>query len=61
VENNVALTDDEISLIQTSLYATLASYQKMKSSRSILLDWQTEQTIKDMKALYDRLNNEYFD
>lgn len=55
------LTDDELSLIQTSLQLTMKSherYTQVKGEKG--LDFQTKQAFKEMKELYERLNKEYF-
>ncbi|WP_162986435.1 hypothetical protein [Virgibacillus sp. Bac332] len=56
--NNIQLTDDEISLMETSLMLTLASYSKYKKMYGEnSLDLETENAIKGMKELKNKLNN----
>lgn len=60
--NNLNLTDDELSAIQTALLMTIQGYEKhVKLHGEQSLDIDTIQGIRDMKKLFDRFNDEYFE
>lgn len=61
MNNKVELSDDELSLVVTSLLMTISGYEKyIQENRESNLDIQTKEVIKDTKILYERLNKEYF-
>lgn len=59
MNNNVSLTDDELSVIVTSLELTLKSYDGY-IAKGNQVDATTLQTVEDARRLFDRLNKEYF-
>lgn len=59
--NKVALTDDELSLIMTSLQSTINSYDNyINQNGKEKLDLVTLQALEDMKALYNKIESEYY-
>jgi hypothetical protein len=61
MNNQVNLSDDELSVIQTSLQLSLTSFEKyVITNGEHSLDYQTKEVYKDMQSLFDRLNKEYF-
>jgi uncharacterized protein involved in exopolysaccharide biosynthesis len=61
MNNQVNLTDDELSLIQTALQLAEMSYDKyIQNNGETGLDDETQEAIKGMKDLHYRLNKEYF-
>ena len=61
MNNNLNLTDDELSLIATSLQMTIMGHEKYVSVNGEAgLDYETKQGIEEMKILFERLNREYF-
>lgn len=61
MKNNVILTDDELSLITTSLQMTIASTEKYLSiNGESSLDHVTMEAYREMKKLYERMVEEYF-
>lgn len=59
MNNNVSLTDDELSVIVTSLELTLKSYEGY-IEKGNQVDVATAQVVKDARQLFDRLNKDYF-
>lgn len=57
--NKVLLNDDELSIIITSLDLSLSGYRKYVSNGN-KLDKDTARAIEEMKKIYIRLRNEYF-
>jgi hypothetical protein len=57
--NNVVLSDDELSVIQTALQLNLLSIEKYEKQGNIL-DFATQDAKREMQQLFDRLNEEYF-
>lgn len=59
MNNQVNLTDDELSYIMTGLTMTLMSLERYKEQGNVL---DVEQIIiqKGMQLLQDRLNDEYY-
>lgn len=61
MNNKINLTDDELSLIATSLQMTIMANEKyIQMNGEQGLDFQTKEAMKEMRALYDKLNREYF-
>lgn len=61
MNNNVNLTDDELSVIMTSLQMSIMSYEKYKEQNGgSNLDFNTRQAVQEMKKLYEKLNKDYF-
>ena len=61
MNNEVKLTDDELSLIQASLQITIASQERYITINGMKgLSLQDLETVKEMKVLHERLNKEYF-
>lgn len=61
MENTIILTDDELSVIQASLQLTLKSHEKfIQQNGEDKLDYQTRETIKEMKHLFERFDREFF-
>lgn len=61
MNNKVNLTDDELSLIATSLMMTLAAHEKYtEQNGDSNIDLATKEAIKGIMKLYNRLNKEYF-
>ena len=61
MNNKVILTDDELCVIQTTLAMILMSHEQfVKLNGESALDQQSKNTIRDAKALHDRLQKEYF-
>lgn len=61
MDNNVTLTDDELSLITTSLQMTIAGTEKYLSiNGENSLDHVTMEAYREMKKLYERMVGEYF-
>ena len=61
MDNTVKLTDDELSLITTSLQMTIASTEKYLSINGEgSLDYTTMEAYREMKKLYGRMVEEYF-
>jgi hypothetical protein len=58
MNNQVNLTDDELSVIVTSLQMTLMSVEQYEKEN--VLDFQTQEVKKEMKSLHERLREEYF-
>lgn len=59
--NQLELTDDELSLIVTSLITTLAGYEGyVKHHGKESLDCETLEAIDDMTTLYKKLDSKYF-
>lgn len=60
--NNLNLTDDELSAIQSALLMTIKGYQKhIDIHGKESLDIETIEGINNMKKVFDRFNDEYFD
>lgn len=58
--NNVELTDDEISLIVTSLITSIASAQTyIQNYGQDKLDDSTQSAFEDMKELLDKLEKKF--
>jgi hypothetical protein len=57
--NNVVLSDDELSVIQTSLQMNLLSLEKYEKQGNVL-DFATQDAKREMQQLFDRLNELYF-
>lgn len=57
--NKLELTDDELSVIQTSLQMTLSSFEKYEKDGN-KLDLLTQEIKEEMKTLFDKFNKEYF-
>jgi hypothetical protein len=57
--NNVVLSDDELSVIQTALQMNLLSIEKYEKQGNVL-DFATQDAKREMQQLFDRLNEEYF-
>lgn len=61
MNNKVDLTDDELSLVVTSLQMNIMGHEKyVQMNGENTLDAYTEGIIKDMKSLLERLGREYF-
>lgn len=61
MNNKVDLTDDELSVIMTSLMMTIAAHNKyVEENGSSGLDVATGEVIESMKELYNRFRKEYF-
>lgn len=61
MSNDIALTDDELSLIVTSLLLTIESHKKYISIHGeYSLDFTTKEAVKGIVVLHDRLIKEYF-
>ncbi|MNW64623.1 hypothetical protein D3C74_429220 [compost metagenome] len=60
MNNNVVLTDDELSVIQTCLLVTIESQKRYMGGNNKPLDKDSEEALKAVQSLYNRLNNEYF-
>lgn len=61
MNNNLNLTDDELTLIVSSLQITIMGHEKyIQTNGDEKLDFKTIEAIKEMKKLYERLNKEYF-
>ena len=61
LDNKVNLTDDELSLITTSLQMTLLGHERyLQVNGEESIDFQTKETIKGMKELFERLDKEYY-
>lgn len=61
MNNQVNLTDDELSLIQTALHLAVVSYDKyIQANGELGLDGETQEAIERMNKLHYRLNKEYF-
>jgi hypothetical protein len=61
MENNVILTDNDLSIIQTALTMTILSattYKKINGEGS--LDAVTESAMQEMQKLSDRLMEDHF-
>jgi uncharacterized protein with ACT and thioredoxin-like domain len=59
--NNVALTDNELSVILASLDMAIMSYERYQQQNgNVGLDYQTQKGIEEMKTLRKRLEKEYF-
>jgi len=58
MNNQVNLTDNELSAIQTALQVMLLSIKTYEKDNA--LDILTKETKEEMQKLYDRLNKEYF-
>ncbi|PAV30345.1 hypothetical protein CIL05_07695 [Virgibacillus profundi] len=62
MNNNVILTDDELSLIMTSLVFISVSYDKYFEKNGVEgLDNETIDAYSDFKRLHEKLHKEYFD
>jgi hypothetical protein len=56
--NNLTLTDNELSVIITSLQMSLMSYERfIAENGENRLDIATKNTINEMKELFNRLEN----
>jgi hypothetical protein len=61
MNNKVDLTDDELSVIQTSLEVSIRSFEKyIEINGESSLDFQTREAFQSMKKLHAKLNKEYF-
>lgn len=61
MNNNVTLTDDELSLIAVSLQMTITGTEKYLSiNGENSLDYASMEGYKDMQKLYKRIMEEYF-
>lgn len=61
MNNKVNLTDDELSLIMTSLMMTISAHNKyVEQNGSSGLDLATGEAIEGIKELYNRFNKGYF-
>ncbi|MEH6941519.1 hypothetical protein [Bacillus sp. JJ722] len=58
MDNKVDLTDDELSVIQASLQVSILAGENYLETNG--LDYATKGTLEQMKALYVRLDKEYF-
>lgn len=60
--NNVKLTDDELSAIQSSLLMSIKAYNKHISRfGKDSLDNEAVKGIEEMKKVFDKFNEEYFE
>jgi len=61
MDNMVKLSDDELSIIQSSLLLSIKSYEKyMKENKGVKVDSQTLEELETMKKLFERFEKEYF-
>ncbi len=61
MNNQVNLTDDELTLIATALQLAVMSHERyMQLNGEESLDHQSKEAYRKMKTLLDRLNKEYF-
>lgn len=61
LNNKVNLTDDELSLIQTSLEMSINTFKKYKEKNGDAgLDFASLEAFEGFKELFARLNKEYF-
>ncbi|QPQ35885.1 hypothetical protein [Lysinibacillus sp. JNUCC-52] len=59
--NNIELTDDELSVIMTSLQYTMNGFNIfIDKNGKDSLDSLTLQAVKEMKILYEKLESKYF-
>lgn len=59
--NNLTLTDDELSVVMTSLQLTIMGYEKyVDENGKASVDIQTRDAYEDTKKLYTKLKNEFF-
>lgn len=60
MQNNVLLSDDELSVVFASLMIAIQGYDKYRLA-GIKLDTQTVEVLEQIEKLYQRLIKEYFD
>jgi len=59
MNNYITLTDDELCAIMTSLKMTIMA-QQAYAAKGLSLDAESAEALSEVKALYDRLDSEYF-